>query len=348
MSNSLAKIHVKTSTEYDVLIGENLIEQAGSLVKNVLGECRIALITDDVVDKLYSKKVISSLKESGYDVIKFVFKNGEQSKNLTTYGQILEFLAQNEFTRTDAVIALGGGVVGDMAGFASATFLRGIRYIQIPTTLLAQVDSSVGGKTAIDLSYGKNLTGAFKQPELVICDTSVLKTLPKEIFDDGMGEVAKYALLDKKVFKLIEKGDYSLDELVYLCVDYKRQIVEKDEFESNERKLLNLGHTTAHGIELLSGYTISHGRAVALGLRIMLNAAKKHLNINEQVYEKIIGVINKCVSEERCAYQIKDICTAMLNDKKRSGDYISFVIIYGVGDCRIEKIKTVDAMEYLS
>lgn len=347
-NENLRIIRVKASTEYDVLIGENLIEKAGELIKGVLKDCKIALITDDVVDKLYANAVINSLKDNGFTVNKFVFANGEQSKNLATYGQILEFLAQNQFTRTDAIVALGGGVVGDMAGFASATFVRGIKYIQIPTTLLAQVDSSVGGKTAIDLSHGKNLAGAFKQPQLVICDTAVLKTLPKEIFSDGMGEVAKYAILDKKIFELIEKGNYSMNELIYLCVDYKRQIVESDEFESGKRKLLNLGHTTAHGIELLSSYLLSHGRAVAMGLRIMLNASLKHNYVDEQSYQKMLSVINKCVREENCPYQIKDVCVAMLTDKKRSGGDITMVTIHGVGDCRFEKIKTDKTTEYLS
>ncbi len=348
MTNNVKVIKVKASTEYDVLIGENLIQECGTHVSRVIKPCKIALITDDVVDNLYSAKVIASLQNSGFNVIKFVFPNGEKSKNLTTYGEILNFMAQNELTRTDAVVALGGGVVGDMAGFASATFMRGIKYIQIPTTLLAQVDSSVGGKTAVDLPSGKNLVGAFKQPELVVCDTSVFKTLPKQIFSDGMGEVAKYAMLDKKVFDLINDGHYSMNELVYLCVDYKRQIVENDEFEQANRKLLNLGHTVGHGIESLSNYTVSHGRAVALGLRAMLNASLKHALVDQSTYQKAIYLINKCVSEQQNPYELKDVCHAMLNDKKRSGDYISLVVIHGVGDCRIQKIKTDEIAEYLS
>ena len=196
-------VKVKASGEYDVIIASGLLSQVGEMLKTIAPFDTVAVITDDVVDALYSKTVVQSIISAGFKAVKFVFKNGEQSKNIDTYAQILNFLAQNKLTRTDLILALGGGVVGDMAGFCSATYLRGIKYVQVPTTLLAQVDSSVGGKTAIDLAQGKNLVGAFKQPELVICDTDALKTLPREVFVDGMGECAKYALLDERILKKI-------------------------------------------------------------------------------------------------------------------------------------------------
>ncbi len=347
-TNNTKTICVKASTKYDVVIGENLIENVGEYVSKVIKECKVALITDDIVDNLYADTVTKSLIEKGFKVEKFVFKNGEQSKNLNTYAEILYFLAQKEFTRTDLVVALGGGVTGDMAGFASATFLRGIKYIQIPTTLLAQVDSSVGGKTAVDLPQGKNLVGAFKQPQLVICDTGVLSTLPKQIFIDGMGEVAKYAVLDQKICSLLESDDYDLSELVYLCVGYKRDIVEQDEFESGKRRLLNLGHTLAHGIEKLSNFTISHGKAVAYGLKIILDACLKNKLIDEKVYQKINNVIEKCVKLDNLEYDIPSICAHAVNDKKRLGDEIVIVTVHGVGDCRETKIKIEQLVEFLS
>ena len=239
--NEWKKIRVKASSEYDVIIGHDLIKRAGDLIEGVIKPCKIAVITDDVVSALYFETLKNSLTQKGFVVIKYAFAHGEESKNLQTYGEILNFLAENQLTRTDAVVALGGGVVGDISGFVASTYLRGIKYIQIPTTLLAQIDSSVGGKTAIDLSCGKNLVGAFCQPQLVICDVNALSTLPKDIFICGMGETAKYALLDKKIFDLLS-GEYDILDLVYLCVDYKRKVVEKDEFECGERKLLNLGH----------------------------------------------------------------------------------------------------------
>ena len=346
MTNNVKTIRVKASGEYDVIIGRGLIESVGELVKEVCSATKIALVTDDTVDALYSKAVESSLLSSGYKVVKFVFPHGEESKNLITYGNILNFLAENELTRTDALVALGGGVVGDMAGFAAATYLRGIKYIQIPTTLLAQIDSSVGGKTAIDLPYGKNLVGAFCQPIRVICDINALSTLPQDVFGDGMGETAKYALLDKKVFDPL-KTDYDMLDLVYLCVDYKRQVVEADEFEGGLRKLLNLGHTPAHGIERLSKYTVPHGKAVVMGLEIILNASLKHGLINANEFEEMKSVVKKCAPENVCPFDIKDICQASLTDKKRSGDNISLIMVHGVGDCRPVKIKISDMWEYL-
>ena len=346
MTIEVKTVKVNASKSYDVLIGRNLIERAGELIAKVVPTCTLALVTDDTVDALYSKTVIGALEKVGYRVEKFVFSHGEERKNLLTYGEILNFLAQNELTRTDAVVALGGGVVGDMAGFAAATYLRGIKYIQIPTTLLAQIDSSVGGKTAIDLSHGKNLVGAFCQPSLVICDVNTLKTLPKEIYLDGMGEAVKYAFLDKKIYELLQ-NDYDILDLVYLSIDYKRFVVENDEFESGMRKLLNLGHTPAHGIEKLSSYTISHGRAVTLGLKIILKNSLKHGYINKQLYEDAIALIEKQVGKLECPYEIKEICAASLNDKKRNGEYIALVMVYGVGDCRLVKIKVDELWGYL-
>jgi 3-dehydroquinate synthase len=319
----------------------------GSYLEKVLKPCKIALITDDTVDALYSDTVIKSINENGFDTVKFVFPHGEESKNLNTYGHILSFLAESEITRTDAVVALGGGVVGDMAGVAAATYLRGIKYVQVPTTLLAQIDSSVGGKTAIDLPQGKNLVGAFCQPQVVLCDVDALLSLPKEIYKDGMGETAKYAVLDKKVFDLVTGGEYDIEELVYLSVDYKRRVVEADEFEGGMRKLLNLGHTPAHGIEKLSEYTISHGKAVGMGLKIILKASLSHGNISNEEYQKLIAAVEKCIDDNACPYDIEDICEAAMFDKKRSGDSITVMTVHGVGDVRELKLKVNELSGYL-
>ena len=346
-SSDIKTVRVNASKSYDVLIGKGLLENAGEYIKKVLKPCKIAVITDDIVDGLYAQTVIKSIKENGFDAVKFVFPHGEESKNLTTYGSILSFLAKSGVTRTDAVVALGGGVVGDMAGFAAATYLRGIKYVQIPTTLLAQIDSSVGGKTAIDLPQGKNLVGAFCQPQVVLCDVKALNTLPKEIYKDGMGETAKYAILDKKVFDLVTRDNYDIEELVYLSVDYKRRVVEADEFEGGMRKLLNLGHTPAHGIEKLSGYTVSHGKAVGMGLKIMLKAALKHQNISSEDYQKMIAAVDRCIDDNECPYNIEDISAAAMFDKKRSGDDITIMVVHGVGDVRELKLKVTELSGYL-
>ncbi len=341
------KITVNASGKYDVLIGRDLIMKVGELILPILPLCKIAIITDDTVNELYSDIVIRSLEGVGYSVVKFVFPHGEKSKNLETYGRILSFLAQNSITRTDAIVALGGGVVGDMAGFAAATFLRGIKYIQVPTTLLAQIDSSVGGKTAVDLNEGKNLVGAFCQPSVVICDVETLNTLPKEVFDDGMGEMAKYCLLDKRVFELIKSEKGELIDLIYYCIDYKRSVVEQDEFESSKRMLLNLGHTPAHGIEKLSEYTISHGRAVAMGVKIILDNSLRLGYIDKNLYEEAKSVLNKCVIAEKLPFEMEEIRKACLADKKRRGESISLVMVHSVGDCRTHKISVKEIKEYM-
>lgn len=341
------KIRVNASGSYDILIGENLIKSTGELIKQAGLAGKVAVISDETVDKLYSNTVIESLKNNGFETVKFVFPAGEKNKNLHTYTAILSFLAQNGLTRKDFIVALGGGVVGDMAGFVASTYMRGIDFVQIPTTLLAQIDSSVGGKTAVDLPEGKNLVGAFLQPKLVICDTEVLKTLPKSVFDDGMGEMIKYALLDKKVFDLFSLGvDKNLNELIALSIDYKRKIVEEDEFETGVRKLLNLGHTPAHGIEKLSDYKITHGNAVSMGIKIMLFSACKLNYIDEKVYSKISSVLGDFLSTS--PYTGRELAQSAFYDKKRNGDDISIVTIHGIGDCRIEKVKLTDLEEYFN
>ena len=346
-NEQVKKITVNASKRYEVIIGKGLIGCAGEYLAEVIKPCKIALVTDDTVDVLYADCVVKSLEDSGFIVVKYVFSHGEESKNLSVYGEILDFLAENELTRTDALVALGGGVVGDMAGFAAATYLRGIKYVQIPTTLLSQIDSSVGGKTAIDLKKGKNLVGAFCQPILVLCDTKTLDSLPKKIFVDGLGEVAKYAVLDKDIFTLVEKDGYAIEDLVYACVDYKRKIVEADEFEGGVRKLLNFGHTPAHGIENLSGYTIPHGNAVAMGVEIIMKNSLRHGYISEEEYKKVSAVVKKLVGENECPFAIEEVMQAALSDKKRSGNYITLMMAFGIGKVEGRKIDIFDLKEYI-
>lgn len=331
-------LNINTEKEYPVLIGENLIEKVGELVKEKINAKKIAIITDDIVSKLYLEKVDSSLKTQGYDTCRFILKHGEKSKNLKNYSKIIDFLAENELTRTDAVLALGGGVIGDISGFASATYLRGISYIGVPTTLLSATDSSVGGKTAVDIKKGKNLVGAFHQPKLVIIDSAVIKNLPEDVFLCGMGEVAKYALLDKKVYEVISEENYSLTDLIYACVDYKRKVVVNDEFEKGERKLLNLGHTIAHAIEKLSNYKIPHGTAVGYGLKIMAEASLKKGYLKKDEYEKILSLLTAILGETVSPYKTKDMISIMCSDKKRDGNDISLIFVKEIGDAYIEKL----------
>lgn len=337
MENNTKKIRVGGASGYDVLIGSQILGDTGAYLGGIFSPCKVALITDDIVDKLYSDVVLSSLKAHGFECIKYVFENGEKSKNIGLYAQILEFLAQNGLTRSDKIIALGGGVTGDLAGFVAASYLRGVDYVQIPTTLLAQIDSSVGGKTGLDLPQGKNLVGAIYRPKLVLCDVALLDTLSCDVLACGKGELAKYAILDRAVYDLVLNNAPILD-LVFACVGYKAKIVDMDEHEHGERRLLNLGHTPAHAIERLSGYTILHGVAVSMGLGLILKASKNLGYITDSQLLDMQGVIERLVGKVSCPYTIEQIIDNTLTDKKREGKDINLVLVRGVGDCFIQKM----------
>ena len=269
----MKKISVKTSHPYDVIIERGGLKKSAEYIAQVTASRKAAVITDDIVEKLHLQTVLESMKAAGFDCSVYSFPNGEQSKCLANLGKIYDFLCESNITRSDIIVALGGGVVGDITGFAAASYLRGVEFIQIPTTLLSQVDSSVGGKTAIDIPGGKNLVGAFKQPALVICDSDALKTLPQSVLSEGMGECIKYGMIrDEKLFELMESHDIDtvddiMDEMVYTCVDIKRQVVENDEFDRGERMVLNFGHTLGHALEGWHNYTdYAHGAGVAAGM----------------------------------------------------------------------------------
>jgi len=326
-------ITVNASKKYDVLIGEGLLQNIGNLLLNTLKRlCQIAIISDSNVYPIYSKAVTEQLSAAGYQVIHYVFPAGEASKNTATYLEILNFLAENKFTRSDAVLALGGGVTGDMTGFAAATYLRGIDYIQVPTTLLAMVDSSVGGKTAIDLPIGKNLVGAFYQPRLVVCDLNTLNTIPESVFCDGCAEVVKYGVLyDAKLFDHLAENGLSFDResVVARCVELKRDVVAEDEFDTGARQKLNLGHTIGHGIEAQSNFTITHGQAVAMGMAIIARAGCKG------IYEQLVAVLQKFHLPVKTSFSAKQLYNSALSDKKRSGGTVNLIIPETIGKCNI-------------
>jgi len=335
-------ININVSKPYDVEIGSGLLNKIGIYAKKVLKPCKIAVITDDTVDALYSEDVCKNLYENGFSVIKFVIEHGEKSKNSDTYIRLLNFLAENEITRSDALLALGGGVVGDLTGFAAATFLRGIKFIQCPTTLLAMVDSSVGGKTAIDLEKGKNLAGAFYQPEIVICDYDTLKTLPDDIFSDGCAEVIKYGVLfdEKLFFHLKDKGkSFDTEYVIAKCVDLKRMTVAEDEFDNGLRQLLNFGHTLGHSVEALSNFNLSHGKAVAIGMCLITKACVKSGKLNKEYFDEIKEIIEKFTLPSETKYTSEEIFNVVKNDKKRKGDSITAVLPEKIGKCLLEKMS---------
>lgn len=335
-------VTVNASSKYDVLIGAGLLSQLGQHVKSVTKASKVCIVTDSNVFPLYGEAVASSLLNVGFEVTHFVFSAGEESKNAAVYIELLNFLAQHQITRSDCLIALGGGVVGDLTGFAAATYLRGIPFIQVPTTLLAAVDSSVGGKTAIDLSAGKNLCGVFYQPRLVLCDTDTLNTLPEDIFRDGCAEVIKYGILyDATLFDYLSKSGVFFDReaIIARCVELKRDVVAQDEFDTGARMKLNLGHTIGHGIEARSEFCISHGKAVAVGMAIIARAAAKFGYCAKDVQEQILHILNTFGLPTKTNYSSDELYEFTLSDKKRDGSKINLIIPNAIGDCRIVPIS---------
>ncbi len=329
-------VTVKASGCYDITIGKGILDECGKIIGKLKKKCRAVIITDSNVEPLYFDRVKKSLETEGFQTDKFCFEAGEKSKCADTFVEILEFLASKRITRADLLVALGGGVVGDITGFAAACYLRGIDFVQLPTTLLSAVDSSVGGKTAIDLKAGKNLAGAFYQPIAVICDTDAFDTLPEKEVSCGYAEVVKYGVLFDEEFciDLAEKR-IGIADIVEKCVVFKRDVVEKDEFDRGERKLLNLGHTAAHGIEKTSGYTLTHGEAVAVGMviaaRIAENTGICEKGLSKQI-EKLLETYNLPVKYDISA---KELESAALSDKKRESGVITLVLPERMGKCRL-------------
>ena len=347
MSDAIQSIPVGTAPPYTVSIGPGLLARCGSLLTGTMVPCRMAVVTDSTVAPLYLNTVTAGLEQAGFAVSTFVFPAGEGSKNFSTLSDILEFLAREHLTRSDCVAALGGGVVGDMAGFAAAVYLRGIRYVQLPTTVLSAVDSSVGGKTAIDLTAGKNLAGAFLQPAAVLCDTDCLKSLPPEVFADGAAEAIKTGVLcDEALFSLFEDGTLTSapTEVIARCVQYKAGVVERDEKELGERKLLNLGHTVGHAIEKCSGFSIPHGHAVAAGLSIIARSAEALGWTEGPIAGRIAACLAKNSLPTGTEYPPQALAEAALADKKRSGGDITLVIPQRIGKCTLRKMPVTELL----
>lgn len=338
----MKQVEISTGKSYKVLIGNGILSDSGRLIAEVSHAKTAAIVTDDIVNLLYADTLEASLKSAGFNTVKFVFPNGEGSKNINTYSDMLEFMAENRLTRSDLIVALGGGVTGDMAGFTAATYLRGIDFVQIPTTLLAMVDSSVGGKTAIDLNAGKNLAGAFYQPSLVIADTDTLSSLKPETFADGMAETIKYGVLfDRDFFDFLlnENAKDLLEETVEKCVCFKRDTVNADENDRGIRGLLNLGHTAGHAIEKCSGYSVSHGSAVAIGMVIIARGAYKSGIVKEDITPNIVEILEKYNLPTQTDYTADELFKAAGSDKKCDGGKITLIIPETVGKCRLYKTE---------
>lgn len=327
------------------------LEKLGkALVPIVKGKSTV-IVTDKNVEKLYLSRCKESLEEAGFKTETFVVEPGEESKSGKTYLELLNFLASIPLTRTDFLVALGGGVVGDLTGFAAATYLRGIDVIQVPTTLLAAVDSSVGGKTGINLTAGKNLAGAFHQPLLVWQDSSLLKSLSEEIFKDGMAEVIKYGVLqDKELFFALKDPKWTkdhIDQVIEKCVSIKKSYVEEDEFDRGKRQLLNLGHTIGHAIEKATDYEVSHGSAVAKGMLSIAKIAKSQGWCDKKTEDEIREILEIYKFDLEIPQKAEILYDMILSDKKRKGATLDLVVPHEVGDCRLKRVTIEELKELL-
>ena len=331
-------VHIDASRSYDVRIGRGLLDDCGRQIAERVRCASAAVVADDTVYALYGERVCASLEAAGVRTVCYVFPHGEKSKNLLEYAKILNFLAGNRVTRADALIALGGGVTGDLGGFAAATYLRGIPFVQLPTTLLAAVDSSVGGKTAVDLPAGKNLAGAFYQPELVLCDLDTLDSLPREIFLDGCAEVIKYAVLgSRELFALLADipSGKGLEEVTARCVEMKRDFVQSDELDRGARQMLNLGHTFGHAVEASSRFTLSHGKSVAIGMAMILRAACSRGLCSAETRDAVIALLQRYGLPTECPYPADMLLGALSADKKIFGTRLNMVVPTDIGACRL-------------
>ncbi len=346
----MTTVEVNASRAYKIQIGQDLLPTLGQQITKLGKVKKVCLVSDTTVFTLYGTTAEQSLQDAGLETCRFVFPAGEASKNGQTFLQLLNFLAENQLTRTDLIVALGGGVVGDLSGFCAAVFLRGIRFVQVPTTLLAAVDSSVGGKTAIDLPAGKNLAGAFHQPSLVLCDLRCLDTLPTEIFLDGCPEIIKTAILfDPEMFDLLMRTgpDFDRETVIARCVAHKRDIVNADELEHGLRQKLNLGHTIGHGVEAMSKFALSHGKAVSIGIAIVARASARLGLCTQEVSRACQQLLTRFSLPTGTDYSASDLYAMALSDKKRSGDTVNLIIPRQIGDCVIRPTPVSEIQSFI-
>ena len=342
-------VDIPTASPYQVLIGRGLLGELGSLILERHQPCRAVVAADSTVAPLYLDKALRSLRQAGFLADSFVFPAGEEHKNAETYLALQSFLIRSGMTRSDLLVALGGGVTGDLTGFAAATYQRGIPFVQVPTTLLCAVDASVGGKTAIDLPEGKNMVGAFHQPLLVICDTETFGTLPEIRRQDGAAEMLKHGVLaDEELFRTLAQGAWAdrTEELVQRNIEIKRSFVVGDEKDKGRRQLLNFGHTIGHAAEWLSGFSLSHGQAVAVGMVAETRAARKMglTKLDEEIILKGARQNGLPVSFDA---SVGDMLDAVLRDKKRLGGAVGVCVPLRLGEARLHMLPLDALSDYI-
>ncbi len=336
--------HILTTPDgvsYPILTGSGLLKTAGAETAKLKKPCRVMIVSDTNVAPLYLEQAAESFSEAGFQVFSHIVNAGEESKSVAVFGELLEAFCEAHMTRADLAAALGGGVVGDLTGFAAGCYLRGIPFVQLPTTLLAAVDASVGGKTAVNLEHGKNLAGLFHQPLAVICDTDTLQTLSPHEIQDGSAEAIKHGILDDPaLFAIYETGNPSehYEEIIARSVIYKSKIVTEDPNEKGVRKLLNLGHTAAHAIERLSNFEVSHGHAVAIGTAIVTRAAVKRGILSAGNGARILRTLTRSGLPTVCPFAAEPMAEIAALDKKAAASEITVILPETVGKCRMERM----------
>ncbi len=331
----MKSIPVSTASgNYDVIIGEGILDKIGEAVRQTISPQKAMVVCGENVFPLYGARVLDSLRGAGIDASVCVFPAGEETKCILRYEELLQNAAEHALSRSDCFVALGGGVTGDLTGFAAATYQRGIPYVQIPTTLLAAVDSSVGGKTAVNLKAGKNQVGAFWQPALVFCDAACLQTLPERELRAGYAEVIKYAgLEDAELFANLQQRNSPVTDVVDACVRMKAEIVAEDERDTGKRKLLNLGHSFGHAVEAESAYELLHGEAVAIGMAMICRAAVKMGMLEENAAEEIFRLLKDFGLPVVSPYGAERLWPRLLLDKKFAAGKIELIVPRSVGSC---------------
>ena len=335
-----------TSDSYHIYVGHHLLAQAGKLIRSHTSGSKILLVTHPDLNKLYGTELLTSLESTGYSVTTATVSTGEHAKSFDSYQKLVSILAEHRFTREDIVVGLGGGVIGDLAGFVAATYMRGCALVHIPTSLLAMIDSSIGGKTAIDLPFGKNLVGVFYNPRAVIVDLELLNSIPTPLLQDSCGELIKYGVLSgHELFNKISLARNPMQvidvsqrqELIQACIEIKKSVVEADFKEAGSRKLLNLGHTLGHAIETLSNFELGHGSCVATGTAMMAKACFKLGLCSYEDAKSIAELTQSYELPTSTSFTVEELYSAALHDKKSHADSIDVALIYGIGDVRIER-----------
>lgn len=345
----MKRVSVQTpSVTYEVRIGSGLLDTLGPAIAEQTGARRCVLVSGENVFPLYGEPAIQSLRGAGLETKEVVFPAGETTKSLECYGTLMNALTEAKLSRSDCLVALGGGVTGDLTGFAAATYQRGIPYVQVPTTLLAAVDSSVGGKTAINLPAAKNQVGAFYQPALVLCDTDTLATLPERELRSGYAEVIKYAVLgDSDLFDTLYQGDWSLENIIETCVSMKAEIVEEDEQDRGRRRLLNFGHTVGHAVESRSGYRLTHGEAVAIGMAMICRAAVRLGQFDAGSKDVVLQILQRFGLPIRTEYGPEELYETLLLDKKIAYGKLHLIVPRGIGWCEILAVNPDELRQWL-